>query len=198
MSPGEASKTAAGLVGLDVHRAARVAAVAYGGQVLLSETTAALVRNSLPPGAALRDLGVHRLKNLGRPEQVFQLEAAGLSAEFPPLRSLGNPALPNNLPAQLATFVGRDRELSQLRALVESSRLVTVTGAGGSGKTRLSLRPEEASRLLEPALDRPEAQADPQLRARLGDEHADRTYAEGMALSLNQALDLAIGTAHTA
>jgi class 3 adenylate cyclase len=68
---GEASKTATGVVGLDVHRAARVAAVAYGGQVLLSETAAALVRGSLPPGAALRDLGVHRLKDLGRPEQVF-------------------------------------------------------------------------------------------------------------------------------
>jgi predicted ATPase/class 3 adenylate cyclase len=144
---GEASKTATGLVGLDVHRAARVAAVAYGGQVLLSETAAALVRDSLPTGAALRDLGVHRLKDLGRPEQIFQLEAAGLAAGFPPLRSLDNPALPNNLPAQLATFIGRDRELSQLRALVASSRLVTVTGAGGSGKTRLGL--QVAAELLD-------------------------------------------------
>ena len=74
---GEASWTATGLVGLDVHRAARVAAVAYGGQVLLSETAAALVRDSLPLGASLRDLGAHRLKDLGRPEQVFQLDAAG-------------------------------------------------------------------------------------------------------------------------
>jgi predicted ATPase/class 3 adenylate cyclase len=137
---GEASTTATGLVGLDVHRAARVAAVAYGGQVLISETTAALVRNSLPPGAALRDLGAHRLKDLGRPERIFQLDAAGLPAAFPPLRSLDNPVLPNNLPAQLSTFVGRDRKLAQLRALVESSRLVTVTGAGGAGKTRLSLQ----------------------------------------------------------
>jgi predicted ATPase/class 3 adenylate cyclase len=137
---GEAAKTATGLVGLDVHRAARVAAVAYGGQVLLSETAAALVRDSLPPGAALRDLGVHRLKDLGRPEQVFQLDVVGLQAGFPPLRSLGNPALANNLPAQLATFIGRDRELSQVRELVESCRLVTLTGAGGSGKTRLSLQ----------------------------------------------------------
>jgi predicted ATPase/class 3 adenylate cyclase len=144
---GEASKTATGLVGLGVHRAARVAAVAYGGQVLISETTAALVRGSLPPGAALRDLGVHRLKDMGRPEQIFQLEAAGLAAEFPPLRSLDNPALPNNLPAQLGTFIGRDREMSQLRALVESSRLVTVTGAGGSGKTRLGL--QVAAELLD-------------------------------------------------
>jgi len=137
---GEAARTANGLVGLDVHRAARVAGVAHGGQVLLSETAAALVRDSLPPGAALRDLGVHRLKDLGRPEHIFQLGVAGLQAEFPPLRSLGNPALQHNLPAQLATFIGRERELSEVRALVDSSRLVTLTGAGGSGKTRLSLQ----------------------------------------------------------
>jgi predicted ATPase/class 3 adenylate cyclase len=137
---GEAAKTATGLVGLDVHRAARVMAVGYGGQVLLSETAAALVRDVLPPGAALKDLGVHRLKDLGRPERIFQLHAAGLQAESRPLRSLGNPALANNLPAQLAAFIGRDRELSEVRALVESSRLVTLTGAGGCGKTRLSLQ----------------------------------------------------------
>jgi predicted ATPase len=116
-----------------------VAAVAYGGQVLLSETAAALVRDSLPAGAALRDLGLHRLKDLGRPEQIFQLQGAGLQAEFPPLRSLGNPAMQNNLPAQLTTFVGRDRELAEIRGLVESCRLVTLTGAGGCGKTRLGL-----------------------------------------------------------
>ena len=144
---GEASRTATGLVGLDVHRAARVAAVGYGGQVLLSETAAALVRDALPPGAALADLGVHRLKDLGRPERIFQLQAAGLQAGFPPLRSLGNPALPNNLPAQLATFIGREQELSEVRALVESSRLVTLTGAGGCGKTRLSL--QVAAELLD-------------------------------------------------
>ena len=137
---GEAERTAAGLVGLDVHRAARVAAAGYGGQVLVSETAAALVRDALPAGAALADLGVHRLKDLGRPERVFQLQAAGLQARFPPLRSLGNPALPNNLPAQLATFVGREKELSEVRALVESSRLVTLTGAGGCGKTRLGIQ----------------------------------------------------------
>jgi predicted ATPase/class 3 adenylate cyclase len=137
---GEAAKTATGLVGMEVHRAARVAAVGYGGQVLLSETAAALVRDALPPGASLKDLGVHRLKDLGRPERIFQLQAAGLQAEFPPPRSLGNPALPNNLPAQLARFIGRERELSEVRALVESSRLVTLTGAGGCGKTRLSIQ----------------------------------------------------------
>jgi predicted ATPase/class 3 adenylate cyclase len=137
---GEAAETAAGLVGLDIHRAARIAAVAYGGQALVSEPAAALVRDWLAEGAALADLGVHRLKDLGRPERLFQLQAAGLQAEFPPLRSLGNPALLNNLPAQLASFVGRGRELAEVRALVESSRLVTLTGAGGSGKTRLGLQ----------------------------------------------------------
>jgi predicted ATPase/class 3 adenylate cyclase len=144
---GEASKTVSGLVGLDVHRAARVAAVGYGGQVLLSETAAALVRDWIPARAGLKDLGVHRLKDLGRPEHIFQLQAPGLQAEFPPLRSLGNPALLNNLPAQLSTFVGRDRELADVRALVESSRLVTLTGAGGCGKTRLSL--QVAAELLD-------------------------------------------------
>ena len=144
---GEAARTAAGLVGLEVHRAARVAAVAYGGQVLVSEAAAVLVRDGLPPGAALADLGVHRLKDLGRPERIFQLTAAGLPAGFPPLRSLGNPALPNNLPAQLSAFIGRDREVAEVRALVESSRLVTLTGAGGCGKTRLGL--QVAAELLD-------------------------------------------------
>jgi predicted ATPase/class 3 adenylate cyclase len=144
---GEAAQTPAGLLGLDVHRAARVAGVASGGQILLSETTAALVRDSLPAGAALRDLGLHRLKDLGRPEQIFQLDAAGLPTEFPPLRSLDNPALPNNLPVQPTTFIGREREMAEVRALVASSRLVTLTGAGGSGKTRLSL--QVAAELLD-------------------------------------------------
>jgi predicted ATPase/class 3 adenylate cyclase len=144
---GEAATTATGLVGLDVHRAARVAGVAYGGQVLLSETAAALVRDSLPAGVELRDLGAHRLKDLGRPVQIFQLDAPGLPTRFPALRSLGHPALQNNLPVQLATFIGRNRELEEVRALVRSNRLVTLTGAGGSGKTRLSL--QVAAELLD-------------------------------------------------
>jgi predicted ATPase/class 3 adenylate cyclase/tetratricopeptide (TPR) repeat protein len=144
---GEAARTETGLVGLEVHRAARVAAVAYGGQVLVSEAAAVLVRDGLPPGAALANVGVHRLKDLGRPEQIFQLHAAGLQAGFPPLRSLGNPALPNNLPAQLSAFVGRDREVAEVRALVQSARLVTLTGAGGAGKTRLGL--QVAAELLD-------------------------------------------------
>jgi len=144
---GEASQTPNGLIGLDVHRAARVAAVGYGGQILLSETAATLVRDALPAGSALKDLGVHRLKDLGRPEHIFQLQVPGLPAEFPPLRSLGNESLPNNLPAQLSTFIGRARELAEVRALVDSSRMVTLTGAGGCGKTRLSL--QVAAELLD-------------------------------------------------
>jgi predicted ATPase/class 3 adenylate cyclase len=137
---GEAAQTPSGVVGLDVHRAARIAGVAHGGQVLLSETAAVLVRDWLPPGVTLENLGPHRLKDLSRPEQIFQLRAAGLEAAFPPLQSLGNPALLNNLPVQLTPFIGRARELAEVRALVESARLVTVTGAGGAGKTRLSLQ----------------------------------------------------------
>jgi predicted ATPase/class 3 adenylate cyclase len=148
---GEAEQTAAGLVGLEVHRAARVAAVGHGGQVLVSETGAMLVRDWLPEDAALADLGMHWLKDLGRPERIFQLQAAGLQAEFPPLRSLGNPALLHNLPAQLSAFIGRDRELAAVRALVESSRLVTLTGAGGCGKTRLGL--QVAAGLLDGSAD---------------------------------------------
>jgi predicted ATPase/class 3 adenylate cyclase/tetratricopeptide (TPR) repeat protein len=144
---GEAARTATGLVGLEVHRAARVAEVAHGGQVLVSEAAAALVRDGLPPGAALADLGTHRLRDLGRPERIFQLHGPGLSAGFPPLRSLGNPALPNNLPVQLSAFIGRDREVAEVRTLVESCRLVTLTGAGGCGKTRLGL--QVAAELLD-------------------------------------------------
>jgi len=144
---GEAEETATGLVGLDIHRAARLAAVGHGGQMLMSASAAALVRDSLPEGAALRDLGLHRLKDLGHSVQIYQLQAGELQSEFPPLRSLDNPALPNNLPAQSASFVGRDQEVSEVKGLVQSSRLVTLTGAGGSGKTRLAL--QVAAELLD-------------------------------------------------
>jgi predicted ATPase/class 3 adenylate cyclase len=144
---GEALETALGLVGFDVHRGSRVAAVAHGGQVLLSAAAGTIVRDSLLGGACLRDLGLHRLKDLGRPEHIFQLEADGLERNFPPLRSLENPELPNNLPSYLSSFVGREAELQQVRSLVESWRLVTLTGFGGSGKTRLAL--QVAAELLD-------------------------------------------------
>ncbi len=137
---GEARQTETGLVGLSVHRAARIAAAGHGGQILLSAATAALLGDSLPAGAALRDLGLHRLKDLTRPERLFQLEADGLPAAFPPLRSLDNPRLRNNLPAQASSFIGRAAELAEVGALIASSRLVTLTGSGGAGKTRLGLQ----------------------------------------------------------
>jgi predicted ATPase/class 3 adenylate cyclase len=123
-----------------VNRAARLEAATHGGQVLVSGATAELLAGSLPTGVALKDLGLHRLKDLGRPEQVFQLEASFLAPEFPPLASLDNPELPNNLPTLLSAFVGRERELAEVRELIRTARLVTLTGAGGSGKTRLALQ----------------------------------------------------------
>ena len=144
---GEASETVTGLVGEDVHRAARIAGVAHGGQVVLSESAAIVVRDGLSPGTTLLNLGQHRLKDLGRPEVLFQVVADGLPARFPPLRSLDNPELPNNLPYRTSTFVGRRTELAEVADLVEAHRLVTLAGAGGSGKTRLAL--EVAARLLD-------------------------------------------------
>ena len=125
-------------VGLDVHRAARIAAVGHGGQVLLSESTRALVEQSLPPGVELRDLGRHRLKDLAQPEHIYETVIAGLDSQFPPLRSLD--ATPNNLPTQMTSFVGRTREVAEARRLLAGTRLLTLTGPGGTGKTRLSLQ----------------------------------------------------------
>jgi predicted ATPase/class 3 adenylate cyclase len=125
-------------VGLDVHRAARIADSAHGGQVVLSEPTAVLVERSLPDGVSLRDLGKHRLKDLAEPEAILQVVAAGLQSEFPLLRTLD--AIPNNLPKLLTSFVGRDRELAEAVRLLETTRILTFTGPGGTGKTRLSLQ----------------------------------------------------------
>ncbi|HUO47151.1 MAG TPA: adenylate/guanylate cyclase domain-containing protein, partial [Acidimicrobiia bacterium] len=123
--------------GLEVHRAARIAAVAHGGQIVVSQATAALVRGDLPWGTKLHDLGSHRLKDLAHPESLLQLSIDDLSSDFPALRTLD--ALPHNLPVQLTSFVGRDEVTSVVRAM-EESRLVTLTGPGGTGKTRLSLQ----------------------------------------------------------
>ncbi len=130
-----------------VNRTARLESAAHGGQTVLSEATAELVTPVLLEQVELRDLGLHRLKDLGRPEHVFQVTAPGLPSEFPPLRSLENPDLPNNLPEQFTTFIGRDAELMEIRALIEQARLVTLVGSGGSGKTRLAL--QVAAELLD-------------------------------------------------
>ncbi len=125
-------------VGLDVHRAARISDAAHGGQIVLSEPTAVLVERHVPPGVELRDLGKHRLKDLSEPEAIFQVVAEGLQTEFPSLRTLD--AIPNNLPRLLTSFVGRDNELEEALRLLEISRLLTLTGPGGTGKTRLALQ----------------------------------------------------------
>lgn len=122
-------------VGIDVHRAARIAAAGHGGQVLLSETTTSLVAGSLPGDVELVDLGAHRLKDLPRPEHLHQLAIAGLDSEFPPLRTLG--ARTSNLPVALSSLVGREADIEAVRGLLGGARLVTVTGPGGTGKTRL-------------------------------------------------------------
>ena len=135
---GEPQISESNYVGIDVHRAARIAAAAHGGQVLLSERTYKLVERQLPKGVTLRDLGEHRLKDLRQPKHLYQLDITGLPAEFPPIKSLD--ALLNNLPVQLTSFVGREKEARELKKLLENTRLVTLTGAGGSGKTRLALQ----------------------------------------------------------
>ena len=125
-------------IGLSVHRAARVASIAHGGQVLLSSATASLVEQDLPDDVALRDLGGHLLKDLAQSEHIYQLVIGGLVAEFPPLATVD--AIPNNLPTHLPTFVGRQRELAAAAQLLERARLVTFTGPGGTGKTRLAIQ----------------------------------------------------------
>lgn len=125
-------------VGVDVHRAHRICAVGHGGQVVLSQVTSLLVADALPAGVRLQDLGEHRLRDLRRPERIFQVVHPHLPPALPPLRSLS--VLPHNLPVQLTSFIGRDREISEVKHLLANTRLLTLTGPGGSGKTRLALQ----------------------------------------------------------
>ncbi len=112
--------------------------MAHGGQILVSGLTHDLLQDAPVDGVSLRDLGDHRLKDLGSPVRIYQVEADGLPAVFPPLLTLD--ARPNNLPTQLTTFIGRDAELDEVAALLTTTRLLTLTGPGGTGKTRLSLQ----------------------------------------------------------
>ena len=125
-------------VGMDVHRAARIAGAAHGGQVVVSSATAELVRGGLKKGVRLRDLGSQRLKDLPTPERIFQVTIDGLRTDFPPLKSIG---AASSLPRPATPLLGREGELSELTALLDSPdvRLVTLTGPGGSGKTRLTI-----------------------------------------------------------
>src|SRR5438309_8874552 len=134
---GEARRVGDDYVGLDVHRAARIAACGHGGQVIISDSVYALVVSALPAGVSVRDLGEHRLKDLPRPEHLYQLDIEGLPTEFAPLKTLD--VRKNNLPLQLTTFLGRKAELEELKALLARGRLITLLGTGGIGKTRLAI-----------------------------------------------------------
>jgi len=116
----------------------RVMSVAHGRQVLLSHTTCDLLQNDLPENISLRDMGEHRLKDLRSPLRLYQLVAPDLPQDFTAIRSLN--ALPNNLPAQLTSFIGREKEIAEIQSKIENVRLLTLIGPGGTGKTRLSLQ----------------------------------------------------------
>ena len=142
---GEAELREGDYYGPVVNRCARLRAVGYGQQTVLTEATRNVVRERLPDGVSLKDLGVHRLKDLDIPERVFQLVHPDILQEFPPLKSLT--VMSNNLPVQLTNFVGREQDVATVKSLLQENRLVTMAGAGGLGKTRLAL--EVAGELIE-------------------------------------------------
>ncbi len=123
--------------GRAVNRVARLLSASYGAQILVSLASAELLRDHLPKDASLRDLGEHRLKDLDRPEHIYQLAVPDLPSDFPPLKTLGN--LPHNLPRPLTSFIGREREIAEVMRLLSMTRLLTLTGVGGVGKTRIAL-----------------------------------------------------------
>src|SRR5438067_2621922 len=136
--PGEGVLSGSDYVGMDVHRAARIANAAHGGQLIVSDATRALIQHALPAGARLRDLGIHRLKDIVQPEHLYDVVIDGLPAEFPPPRTLE--ARPNNLPLQLTSFLRRDDQIAEIEELLHQARLLPLTGPGGTGKTRLALQ----------------------------------------------------------
>ena len=127
-----------GYASLPINRCARLMTAAHGGQTLVSGATEMLLRGQLPEGLELVDLGEHRLRDLGRPTRIFEMVRDGNRPEFPPLRTLD--AFPGNLPAQVSSFIGRKRDVPRVVAALGSSRVVTITGVGGVGKTRLALQ----------------------------------------------------------
>jgi predicted ATPase/class 3 adenylate cyclase len=135
---GAAQQRDADYFGPPLNRVARLLVVGHGGQILLSATIEGLVRVALPASAGLRALGAHRLKDLQQPEHLFQLLHPDLPADFPPLRSLS--AFSHNLPVQLTRFIGREQEIAAVKRLLTTTHLLTFTGSGGCGKTRLALQ----------------------------------------------------------
>ena len=135
---GEAQHRSGDYYGTALNRAARLMTVAHGGQVVVSGAVEELARDALPEAVTLADLGQHRLRDLGRPEHVFQVLHPDLVHDFPPLRSVES--YPTNLPLQLTTFVGRDDELAEVAHAIDAVRIVTLTGVGGVGKTRLAVQ----------------------------------------------------------
>src|SRR3990172_7143159 len=141
---GEAELRDGDYYGGALNRAARIMSIGHGGQVLISETTRQIALEHLSNDVSALDLGYHRLKGLNRAEHIFQLHAPDLQRDFPALKSLTHAT--DNLPAQLTSFVGRERELAEGRSRLEDARLLTLIGPGGTGKTRLSI--QLGSRLL--------------------------------------------------
>jgi predicted ATPase len=135
---GEGALGGENYVGLDVHRTARITAAGHGGQILTSDAARALADTVRLADVSFRDLGQHRLKDLAEPERLFQVVADGMEQAFPQVRTVD--ARPGNLPTQLTSFIGRERELEDVKDTLRRSRLLTLTGPGGTGKTRLSLQ----------------------------------------------------------
>ena len=140
---GEADLRDGDYYGAAVNRCARLRSVAHGGQTLLSQTTYCLVNESLPDGLSLRDLGEHKLKDLKRPERIYQLITPGLPSDFPPLKTSRRSI--KNLPLSLTSFIGREKEIEEVKLLLNDRRFLTISGPGGAGKTRLALQVASAS-----------------------------------------------------
>jgi len=138
---GESQERAGDYYGPEVNLSARVMGLGYGGQILLSEITAALARKSLPKNCSLTDLGEQRLKGISAPARIFQLCHPDLAPDFPPLKSLA--FFKHNLHRQLSTFIGREQELIDVKLLLKNTQCLTLLGPGGTGKTRLMLQVAE-------------------------------------------------------
>ncbi|HYC06299.1 MAG TPA: adenylate/guanylate cyclase domain-containing protein, partial [Candidatus Binatia bacterium] len=135
---GEPVSATEGYVGIDVHRAARICAAGHGGQILVSQTTRDLVADDIRAPLGFLDLGSHHLRSLDTPQRLYQVIGPGLQEQFPPLRTNDTPR--NNLRLEVTSFIGRDREIDQATRMLDDSGLLTLTGPGGVGKTRIGLR----------------------------------------------------------